>query len=223
MLCIGLCAPANGYAGNARAPSAVKVERSPIVSPHRRIESKDHEPVLKRKHSNTRSPSPLAAAGATLVPAAPFNEPHDTQLLTIAVPTKTRTFAISDEEKLLEFYEHCFTGMQGMASKRIAREWIKGISPKKQAIYPYQSSKHKKPQWWPPTDVCPFTEPDHLKKDGKYCTVVAMSHVDHFTQNDCNWSSTYYDFGLVQKNSKYGTTESVNHISLISLEVGLNF
>lgn len=65
--------------------------------------------------------------------------------------------------------------MQQLADKKIAKAWIKGICPKKQAKFPYQNNKHEKetgekpavPAWWPDTEtVCRFVEPDHIRREG---------------------------------------------------------
>jgi hypothetical protein len=70
-----------------------------------------------------------------------------------------------------------FQTMQQLAVKRIAKAWIKGICPKKQAFFPYHKKKREReglghaagciPGWWPDTKVCRFVEPDHIKRDGK--------------------------------------------------------
>lgn len=68
-----------------------------------------------------------------------------------------------------------FTEMQQLSNKLIAKLWIKGICPRKQAKFPYMNRKRAEmtdeapemPPWWPSVTDCKFTEPDHVKKDGK--------------------------------------------------------
>lgn len=67
--------------------------------------------------------------------------------------------------------------MQQMAVKRIAKAWIKGICPKKQATFPYLKKKRERtggpresadqPGWWPEHSLCSFVEPDHIKREGE--------------------------------------------------------
>jgi hypothetical protein len=67
--------------------------------------------------------------------------------------------------------------MQQLAVKRIAKAWIKGICPKKQAMFPYHKKKRERqgpnceptnqPGWWPEQPLCKFVEPDHIRRDGK--------------------------------------------------------
>lgn len=76
------------------------------------------------------------------------------------------SFRLREEDKVAAHMMHILQSMQQTAVKRLAKAWIKGICPKKQAKFPY----HKKdvvPEWWPSTTVCPFTEPDHIRKDGE--------------------------------------------------------
>ena len=34
-------------------------------------------------------------------------------------------------------------------------------------IEPEKDSERTKPEWWPPKEVCPHREPDHIKKEGR--------------------------------------------------------
>lgn len=87
------------------------------------------------------------------------------------VPIETSSFRIDDEEKVKAYLFSRLVHLQQQADKRIAKAWIKGICPKKQARYPYQNNsrknggRHAVPEWWP-TDVCLFKEPDHIGKEG---------------------------------------------------------
>lgn len=88
--------------------------------------------------------------------------------------TIMRSFKISNEEMVKRYLYDKFMLLQQQANKRIAKAWIKGICPKKQARFPYQNKQRKQtlglnaevPEWWP-IEVSPFTEPDHINKDGK--------------------------------------------------------
>lgn len=66
--------------------------------------------------------------------------------------------------------------LQQQADKKIAKAWIKGICPKKQARFPYQNTHRKQeegldpivPEWWPKDQGVSYTEPDHINKERKY-------------------------------------------------------
>ncbi len=86
------------------------------------------------------------------------------------------SFKISDEKKVGKYLEDRLDALQQQANKQIAKAWIKGICPKKQARYPYQNSIRRAregldpeiPVWWPAADtVSEFKEPDHISKPGK--------------------------------------------------------
>ena len=84
---------------------------------------------------------------------------------------------VCESEKIEHFILEKFRTMQQLAVKRIAKAWIKGICPKKQAHFPYHKKKRERegldnltggiPGWWPDTTRCRFVEPDHIKRDGK--------------------------------------------------------
>jgi len=98
-----------------------------------------------------------------------------------------KSLAICESEKVEQLLIDRFQTMQQLAVKRIAKAWIKGICPKKQAFFPYHKKKRERegaeylppgciPGWWPDTKVCRFIEPDHIKRDGKphqdaHCTL----------------------------------------------------
>lgn len=94
-------------------------------------------------------------------------------------PTPTnkeaQSFRICEEIKVEKFLRDRLLILQQQALKRIAKAWIKGICPKKQARFPYEN-KHRFtqtglgpeiPDYWPPLDVCRFKEPDHIGKKGE--------------------------------------------------------
>lgn len=79
---------------------------------------------------------------------------------------------IDDQQGITEFIRDRLILMQQQTDKKIAKAWIKGICPKKQAKYPYQNNQKKKngqqpvvPKWWPSVEQCPFQEPDHIDRE----------------------------------------------------------
>jgi hypothetical protein len=88
-----------------------------------------------------------------------------------------QSLTICEGDKVEQLLIDRFQTMQQLAVKRIAKAWIKGICPKKQAFFPYHKKKRERdgldyppgcvPGWWPETKVCRFIEPDHIKRDGK--------------------------------------------------------
>jgi hypothetical protein len=92
-------------------------------------------------------------------------------------PAKMQHLLIRDSAKVEEFLERALRTMQQLAVKRIAKAWIKGICPKKQAMFPYHKKKRERqgpnceptnqPGWWPEQPLCKFVEPDHIRRDGE--------------------------------------------------------
>nr|POE65143.1 uncharacterized protein CFP56_34811 [Quercus suber] len=87
---------------------------------------------------------------------------------------RQRKVLISDYDAVTRFFESRLKDMQQLATKKIAKAWIKGICPRKQALFPYQDSSRRRdseepnvPEWWPKPEFCSFREPDHIKKEGK--------------------------------------------------------
>ncbi|KAF2171078.1 hypothetical protein M409DRAFT_51301 [Zasmidium cellare ATCC 36951] len=98
------------------------------------------------------------------------SEPNDEM-----IPRKkvSRTLRMDDTVQVVDFLRTRLKRMQQLAVKKIAKAWIKGICPKKQAKFPYQNSKKcdevegfkpRIPGWWP-KQGCRFTEPDHIKRE----------------------------------------------------------
>ena len=79
---------------------------------------------------------------------------------------------IGDTEAVCNFLRDRLNRLQQFAVKKLAKAWIKGICPKKQADFPYTNEQKRKRDgadsapaaWWPSLDKCPFIEPDHVKK-----------------------------------------------------------
>lgn len=87
-----------------------------------------------------------------------------------------KSFHMHEEEKVVAFLYSRIAGLQQLADKKIAKAWIKAICPRKQAKFPYRDKKRVKaigeepvvPGWWPDVEKCPFTEPDHVKKERQF-------------------------------------------------------
>lgn len=84
-----------------------------------------------------------------------------------------KSFRIDDEKALLACLTACIDFIGHQIFKNIAKNWIKGICPRKQARFPYRDEKSRSqgkerriPLWWPALEVCKFTEPDHIDKKG---------------------------------------------------------
>jgi hypothetical protein len=90
---------------------------------------------------------------------------------------------IANEDEVGHFLKMRFTQIQQLATKVIAKAWIKAICPKKQANFPYvdsnpradQSQKRRRPRhdgpprvplFWPDVELCRHKEPDHTRKTG---------------------------------------------------------
>lgn len=84
------------------------------------------------------------------------------------------SFRIDSEADVTAYLESRLKRLQQLAGKKIAKAWIKGICPKKQARFPYQNKRKEEtgelpriPGWWPQEDgVCRFIEPDHIRREG---------------------------------------------------------
>lgn len=98
------------------------------------------------------------------------------------------TLHIGNPDEVVHFLKMRFTQIQQLATKVIAKAWIKAICPKKQANFPYvdsnpradQSQKRRRPRhdgppriplFWPDIDLCRHKEPDHTRKTGAYVHV----------------------------------------------------
>jgi hypothetical protein len=113
---------------------------------------------------------PKNELGPQFVPSGTGVECQD-----VAATTSMNCFRLSDEKAVCEYLHDRLLLLQQQAGKRIAKLWIKGICPKKQARYPYRSKQQRQsketdplvPEWWP-IDLCSFTEPDHVDKKCKF-------------------------------------------------------
>ncbi|RMZ18299.1 hypothetical protein D0862_00401 [Hortaea werneckii] len=72
--------------------------------------------------------------------------------------TKMECFNVSDEERVKKFLLGRISKLHQLSNKKVAKAWIKGICPKKQAHFPYQNKQREEqgyfpevPGWWPPT------------------------------------------------------------------------
>jgi hypothetical protein len=93
-----------------------------------------------------------------------------------ATKSQMKQLNIKDTDRVIDFLYDRLDKIQQLSDKKIAKAWIKGICPKKQARYPYQNKqrlndtglKPKIPEWWPTGEnEVIFREPDHIQKSGK--------------------------------------------------------
>lgn len=76
---------------------------------------------------------------------------------------------VGDQTRIKDICDNILGHIQEATLKKILKEWIKKVHPKKQSLYPYNGGKAKepdktKPPWWP--EDLRHKEPDHLKKLG---------------------------------------------------------
>jgi hypothetical protein len=84
--------------------------------------------------------------------------------------------------------------MQQLTVKRLAKAWIKGICPRKQAVFPYHKKSKESgervhvsannPEWWPDEKLCKFIEPDHIKRDGKSTRLHLFDSIANLDRTD---------------------------------------
>jgi len=112
---------------------------------------------------------------------------------------RMQTFWIHESDKVEACIVSRIEALQQLSGKKVSKDWIKAICPRKQARFPYSRGPKKKPaikdtmetkvdehltsdtdvdeddragvpQWWPDTKVCPWKEPDHVRKHGRWLT-----------------------------------------------------
>ena len=95
------------------------------------------------------------------------------------------SFRVNEEDKVKNYLEQKLDSMQQNPDKYIAKAWIKGICPKKQAKFPYKCKQRlekegKNPEWpgWWPIEVCEFKEPDHIVKPRKHQRGLVLAFFD---------------------------------------------
>lgn len=93
--------------------------------------------------------------------------------------------------QILKQYTNIFNALSQVVCKGLAKEWVKVICPRKQALYPYKLSK--KPSWWP-KDV-PHIEPDHLDKENRVKLLVAILRNSEVNLIDLKRSINNSSFG----------------------------
>jgi hypothetical protein len=106
------------------------------------------------------------------------------------------TLHIANQDEVVHFLRMRFTQIQQLATKVIAKAWIKAICPKKQANFPYvdsnpradQNQKRRRPRhdgppripkFWPDIELCRHKEPDHTRKTGAF--LQRMTRYDRLT------------------------------------------
>ena len=135
--------------------------------------------------SDTDSPGPLRGL--------PSTDSRISSISNAERPAKLQSLMISESSKVEDFLARALRTMQQLAVKRIAKAWIKGICPRKQAVFPYHKKSKESgervhiaannPEWWPDEKLCKFIEPDHIKRDGK-------STRHRLIKNITNWDRT---------------------------------
>ncbi|KAI7530874.1 hypothetical protein KC331_g14435, partial [Hortaea werneckii] len=98
--------------------------------------------------------------------------------------TKMECFNVSNEERVKKFLLGRIGKLHQLSNKKVAKAWIKGICPKKQAHFPYQNKQREEqgyspevPGWWPPTP--PSRATDFASRSG------SASHTDDNDGSDC--------------------------------------
>ena len=116
----------------------------------------------------------------------------------IAEVKPMKSFSMKDEEDVVAFLRSRIASLQQLAGKKISKAWIKTICPRKQAKFPYHNKRRTEesgeepivPGWWPNIDKCPFTEPDHVKKDRTYLSASPVKLSTLLTNIRTNRSSS---------------------------------
>lgn len=90
-------------------------------------------------------------------------------------------FRVDDELAVTTTLLNIMHFLQQGPLRIMAKAWIKGICPRKQAKYPYTNKNvdekdREIPPWWPHEDFCPFREPDHVdKRSNKNSTALSIA------------------------------------------------
>lgn len=185
-------------------PSLAASQRAASISEQHGIEATDFdageddamsifEPQPQIKVKGRRVYRPTRHRGRSMLPRDAFRfacmpYPPPEQTIREVAPSDTedeprirpsarkmlKSFRIDDYNEVTKFLATRLKRMQQLADKKIAKAWIKGICPKKQAKFPYQNQKQHKgngakpiiPAWWP-SNGCRFIEPDHIRREGR--------------------------------------------------------
>lgn len=100
---------------------------------------------------------------------------------------------------LIKQYELVFEFLSQNVGKAIAKEWIKTICPRKQALYPYRYNEI--PDWWPKS--VPHVEPDHLDKSGRIQLLIGIIRHESVDLTKLKGALNNLDFSCKnKKNSK---------------------
>lgn len=114
-----------------------------------------------------------------------------------------KSFFMREEEKVKAFLLGHIEKIHQLSDKKLAKAWIKGICPKKQAHFPYKNKQREKdtargpvvPGWWPPTELCAFIEPDHITRGREYQWPAPDVQVTDSTQHETSFCFTCSDSG----------------------------
>ena len=136
--------------------------------------------------SDTDSPGPLRGLLST--------DSRISSISHVESPAKLQSLMISESSAVEDFLARALRTMQQLAVKRIAKAWIKGICPRKQAVFPYHKKSKESgervhvsannPEWWPDEKLCKFIEPDHIKRDGKSTRHRLIGNITNWDRTD---------------------------------------
>ncbi|KAK5119963.1 hypothetical protein LTR85_007039 [Meristemomyces frigidus] len=145
----------------------VDCENAPIGASM--IKRTGQRPIKRGRPSKVSQPRLESAAAFEALEDAPV-DPIDYE----PMPNtgQYQGFWMNEEEKVKAFLRDHIEKIHQLSDKKIAKAWIKGICPKKQANFPYQNKQRQKdlgkppvvPKWWPSVGVCAFIEPDHVTR-----------------------------------------------------------
>jgi hypothetical protein len=126
------------------------------------------------RNMSMSSTKPRCSGGSTSDGLSEEEAKEKSELETIPKPAEAQEFMIMETKKVKKFFGTRLLMLQQSACKRLAKIWIKGICPRKQAIWPYQNNHRlriqgmqpEKPPFWPKNGWCEFKEPDHITRKG---------------------------------------------------------
>ena len=141
--------------------------------------SSSHTPApIKQRRSSTEAQSYPRFSEA--IQDSAEDEPSEDDNF-VDTANEFRSIKVGDVGAVRNAYYEIFDHMQQIPCKHIAKAWIKVREPKKQSQFPYNGGKYKakseamfgeghggwlkRPWWWlHDRELCPHTEPDHIKK-----------------------------------------------------------
>ncbi|KAH0329603.1 hypothetical protein KCU74_g5559, partial [Aureobasidium melanogenum] len=173
--------------------SQIKVSETALDPRAARILQIEEEPVSQ--HANPQQKASKRKAAASTDSSDDESEENWSNHSNMQI-----TLHIANEDEVVHFLKMRFTQIQQLATKVIAKAWIKAICPKKQANFPYvdsnprpdQSQKRRRPRhdgapriplFWPDVELCRHKEPDHTRKTERTYLLVHLLRL-HWTEQD---------------------------------------